>query len=91
LTPHTSRSTTSIQMDADHTKTRRKILDLRGQKARTKHMTPRETITTPKAAIQAEATAGAETKIDLYIVSFTRETQTIREGICDVPPLSKDG
>jgi hypothetical protein len=37
-------------------------------------MTPRETITTLDAAIQAKAMAGAKTKIDLCIACFTKET-----------------
>jgi hypothetical protein len=61
-------------MDMGHRKTGRKIPDLYGRKARKEHMTLRETITTPEAAIQAKAVAGAKAKIDLYIGCFMRET-----------------
>jgi hypothetical protein len=81
LMPHTSRSTTSIQMDADHRKTGRKILDLQSRKARTEHMIPKETTTTPEAAIQVEVMAGVEAKIDIYLACFMRATQTIRQQI----------
>jgi hypothetical protein len=53
-----TKSTALTQMDVDHQKTRREILDLRGQKARIEHTTPKETITTLEAAIQAEGEAG---------------------------------
>jgi hypothetical protein len=66
-------------MDADHRKAGRKILDLRSRKARTEHMIPKETTTTPEAAIQVEVVAGVETRIDIYIACFMRETQTIRQ------------
>jgi hypothetical protein len=81
LTPHISRSTTSIQVDADHRKTGRKISDLRARKMRTEHTTLKETTTTLEADIQPEAEAGAETKIDLHIAYFMRERQTIGQGI----------
>jgi hypothetical protein len=44
-------------------------------------MTLRETIMTPEVTIQAEAVAEAETKIDLCIAYFMRETPNIRQGI----------
>jgi hypothetical protein len=58
-----------------------KNLHLRSQKARTEHMTLRETIMTPEVTIQAEAVAEAETTIDLCIAYFMRETPNIRQGI----------
>jgi hypothetical protein len=68
-------------MDVDHWKTGRNILDLRGQKVRIEQMIPTETITTPEAAIQVEAMAGAKTKTDLCIACFTTETEIIGQGI----------
>jgi hypothetical protein len=68
-------------MDADHRKTRRKISYLRDQKERTEHLSLRETITTPEVTIQAEVVVGAKTKIDLCVAWFTRETQTMTQGI----------
>jgi hypothetical protein len=80
LTLHTSKSIALIQMDVGHQKIGRKILYLHGWKARPEHTTPEEISITQEVVIQIEAEAGAETQIDLCIICFTREIQTIRQG-----------
>jgi archaellin len=67
-------------MDVGHQKIGRKILDLHDWKARVGHTSPEEITTTQEVVIQIKAEAGAETKIDLCIVYFTRKIQTIGQG-----------
>jgi hypothetical protein len=74
LTPHTSKSTTSTQMDADHQKTGSKILDLHNRKTGTKPSTPKKITTTPAATTQSEGEVGVQDKTYLCTACFTRDT-----------------
>jgi hypothetical protein len=75
-TPHTNRSTTSIQMDADLQKTGRKIMGPRNWKAGAGPLIPKEITTIPEVATRAGSEAEARFKTDLSIACTTRETHT---------------
>jgi hypothetical protein len=60
----------------DHQKIGRKISDLRGLKAKAELIYPKE-ITTQEAVIQIKAEVEGETKTDLCIACFMRQTHTI--------------
>jgi hypothetical protein len=68
------------RMDAGHRKIGREILDLCGQKMRTRHMTLEKIATKPKVVTRVEAEAGAKFKIDLCIACSTRETLIVGQG-----------
>jgi hypothetical protein len=68
-------------MDVDHQKTRRKISNLRSQKAGIGLSTLKEITTTLVAATQIEGKAGVEAKRYLCIACITREIQIIGQGI----------
>jgi hypothetical protein len=69
--------TTSTWMGADHQKIERKILGLRGLKARVGHMIQEEIIAKIEAAMQIEAMARVECKTCPSTACFTKETHTI--------------
>jgi hypothetical protein len=68
-------------MDPDHDKTGRKFLDLRSQKAGIGTSTLKEITTTLEAATRVEDEARIKAKTGLCTACFTREIQTIRQGI----------
>jgi hypothetical protein len=85
MTHSTDKFMAPTQMDADHQKIGRKILDLRDQKARMEHTILEKTATKPKVAMQVEVVAGAECKTNPSIACSMKETLTIRQ---ETIPLS---
>jgi hypothetical protein len=81
LTHLTYKFTVSTQMDVNHQKFGRNILDLLGQKVRIGCMILEKTATKPLVATQIEVAVGAKFKISLSIACSTKVTLTIGQEI----------